>query len=181
MIERVKRWFVSCGAGRVGRRGMRVQSIVGRTRNPRVLLYRSRFVSRFGKLRHHNSARLARTKAEDSAPNLYPLAQKIDATSPENHRKPSQVDGISTKNRSWPVFGVQSRFGDVSGRVRDATGARQSRPKSDLGTPRACQEWPGDVQERARDGPKTPPGPSGAMSECVRRDKQSRTRHRNVF
>ena len=55
LIERVKRWFASCGAGRVGRRGMCVQSIVGRMRNPRVLLYRSRFVGRFGKLRHHNS------------------------------------------------------------------------------------------------------------------------------
>ena len=65
LIEQVKRWFVSCGAGRVGRAGMRVQPIVGRTRNPRVLLYRLRFVSRFGKLRHHNNARMVRMKAED--------------------------------------------------------------------------------------------------------------------
>ena len=97
LIEQVKRWFVSCGADRVGHAGMCVQPIVGRPRNPRVLLYRLRFVSRVGQLRHHNSARLARTKAEDSAPNSYQPPLKIDATSSENQRKPSQVDEKSSK------------------------------------------------------------------------------------
>ena len=85
------------------------------------------------------------------------------------------------KNRSWLVLGVQDRSGSASGRVPDAPETRQSRPKSDLGTPRARQERPGVAQERPRHGPKTLPSLSGAMSECVRRDKQSRTRHRNVF
>ena len=55
LIERVKRWIVSCGVDRESRAGKRMQPIVGRTRNSRVLLYRLRFASRFGKLRHHNS------------------------------------------------------------------------------------------------------------------------------
>ena len=77
LIEHVKRWCVSCGVGRVRRAGARLQLIVGRARNSRVLLYRVRFVCRFGKLRHQNSARMARTKAEDSAPNSYHLPAKI--------------------------------------------------------------------------------------------------------
>ena len=109
------------------------------------------------------------------------IERKSTKSRSEITEKPSQIDEKSLENRSWPVLGVQARFRDASGRVRDATWTRQSRLKSDLGTPRARQERPGDVQERARDGPKTLPGPSGAMSECVRRDKQSRTRHRNVF
>ena len=96
-------------------------------------------------------------------------------------KKPSQVDEKSSKNRSWPVLGVQGRLGDASGRVRDAPGTRQSRPRSDLGTPRACQERPGDAQERSRDGLKTVPGACGAMSERVRREKHRRVRHRNDF
>ena len=48
------------------------------------------------------------------------------------HERPSQIDEKSTKNRSWTVLGVKSRFGDVSGRVRDAPGTCQSRPRSDL-------------------------------------------------
>ena len=60
-IERVKRWSVSCGVDRESRVGERVQPIVGRTRNPCVLLYLLRFVSRFGKLGQHNNARMAWT------------------------------------------------------------------------------------------------------------------------
>ena len=146
LIERVKRWFASCGAGRVRRRGMRVQSIVGRTRNPRVLLYRSRFVSRFGKLRHHNSARLARTKAEDSAPNLYPLAQKIDATSPENHRKtePSRrkIDQKSLLAGFRRPKAFRGRVGTRSGRDRGAPKPAQERSWDAPGTPRAAGRRP---------------------------------------
>ena len=36
LIERVKRWFVSCGAGRVSCAGKCMQPIVGRTGKPRV-------------------------------------------------------------------------------------------------------------------------------------------------
>ena len=109
------------------------------------------------------------------------IERKSSKSRSEITEKPSQIDEKSLENRSWPVLGVQARFRDASWRVRDATWTRQSGLKSDLGTPRARQERPGDVQERARDGPKTLPGTSGAMSECVRRNKQSRTRHRNVF
>ena len=38
LIEHVKRWCVSCGVGRVRRAGKRLQLIVGRARNSRVLL-----------------------------------------------------------------------------------------------------------------------------------------------
>ena len=109
------------------------------------------------------------------------IERKSTKSRSEITEKPSQIDKKSMENRSWPVLGVQARFRDALGRVRDATWTRQSRLKSDLGTPRARQERPGDVQERARDGPKTLPGPSGAMSECVRHGKHSRTRHRNDF
>ena len=71
--------------------------------------------------------------------------------------KPSQIVEKSTKNRSWTVLGVKSRFGDPSGRVRDATGTRQSRPRVDLGTPRARQERPGGAQAtpgRSQDAPE---------------------------
>ena len=107
--------------------------------------------------------------------------RKSTKNRPKIHEKPSQIDEKSTKFCFWMVFGAQSRFGDTSGRVRDAPGTRQSWPKIDLGTPRARQERPGDAQERARDGPKTLPCPSGAMSECVRCGKHSRTCHRNDF
>ena len=56
LIEHVKRWCVSCGVGRVRRAGTRLQLIVGRARNSRVLLQRVRFVSRFGNLRQQNNA-----------------------------------------------------------------------------------------------------------------------------
>ena len=95
--------------------------------------------------------------------------------------KPSQIDEKLIKIRSRVVLGVQGRFGDASGRVRDAAGTRPSRLKSDLGTPRARQERPGDAQERSQEGPKTLPGRSGATPERVRRDKHRRTRHRNDF
>ena len=98
------------------------------------------------------------------------IERKSTKSRSEIIEKPSQIDEKSLENRSWPVLGVQARFRDASGRVRDATWTRQSRLKSDLGTPRARQERPGDVQERARDGPKTLPGPSGAMSECHWKD-----------
>ena len=103
---------------------------------------------------------------------------KVARKSPKNRAK---IDEKSMKIWSWLVLGVQSGSGGASGRVRDAPGTRQSRPKSDLGTPRASQERSGDDPKRARDGPKTFPGSSGAMSECVRRGKHSWTRHRSDF
>ena len=120
------------------------------------------------------SRRLSAKFVPSSCENQGKVARKSAKNRAKMHEK-------SMKIRSWLVLGVQSRFGDASERVRDAPGTRQSRPKSDLGTPRARQERSGDAQKRARDGPKTLPGPSGAMSECVRRGKHSRTRHRSDF
>ena len=96
LIEHVKRWCVSCGVGRVRRAGTRLQLIVGRARNSRVLLQRVRFVSRFGNLRHQNNARMARTKAEDSAPNSYHLPAKIKEQTLGKQRK---TEPKSAKNR----------------------------------------------------------------------------------
>ena len=174
MIERVKRWFASCGAGRVGRQGMCVQSIIGRTRNPRVLLYRSRFVSRFGKLRHHNSARLARTKAEDSAPNVYPLAQKIDATSLENQRKTEpnrrkivEKSFLAGFRRPRPFRG---RGGTRSGRDLDAPKPSQERSWDAPGSPRAAGRRPRASPGRSQDAP----GPVRSdVGVCATRQAQS--------
>ncbi len=110
---------------------------------------------------------------------------KIERKSTKNRskmdEKPSQIDEKSSKNRSWPGLGVQSRFGDASGRVRDAPGTRQRRPGIDLGPPRARQERPKVGQERTRDEPTTLPGLSGATSERMRRDKYCRKRRENDF
>ena len=80
LIERVKRWFVSCGVDREGRAGKGMQPIVGRTRNPRVLIYRLRFVSRFGKLSQHNNATMAQTKAQTCEHQLQPKLKKKAVT-----------------------------------------------------------------------------------------------------
>ena len=89
----------------------------------------------------------------------------------ENSEKPSQIGKKSMKNRSWLVFGVQSRSGGASERVRDGPGVAKAGPGAILGRP-----------GRAKSGRETPlPGPSRATSECVRRDNHSQTRHRNDF
>ena len=157
LIEHVKRWFASCGAGRVSRAGKRMQPIVGRTCNPRVLLYCLRFVSRFGKLRHHNSARLAQTKAEDSAPNVYPLAQKIDATSLENQRKTEpnrrkivEKSFLAGFRRPRPFRG---RGGTRSGRDLDAPKPSQERSWDTPGSPRAAGRRPRASPGRSQDAP----------------------------
>ena len=109
--------------GRVSRAGKRVQPIDGRTRNPRVLLYRLRFVSRFGKLGPHNNTGIARTKAKDSAPNSQQHPSKFDEKSIESRRKtkPNRREIVQKSlsggfGRSKPFRG---RAGTRSGRLVD--------------------------------------------------------------
>ena len=159
LIEQVKRWFVSCGADRVGHAGMCVQPIVGRPRNPRVLLYRLRFVGRVGnlKLRHHNSARLARTKAEDSAPNSYQLPLKIDAASSENQRKTEPSRRKIVEKSLLAGFGRPRPFrghvGTRSGRARDAPKPAQERSWDAPGAPSAAGRRPRATPGRSQDDP----------------------------
>ena len=87
----------------------------------------------------------------------------------------------SMKNRSWLVWGVQSRSGGASERVRDGPGRRQSRAGSDLGTPRASQDRPGSVQKPYRAGPKTPLDDPGALRERLWCTERCRRRLRKDF
>ena len=157
MIEHVKRWCVSCGVGRVRRAGKRLQLIVGRARNSRVLLQRVRFVSRFGNLRHQNNARMARTKAEDSAPNSYQLPLKIDATSSENQRKTEPSRRKIVEKSLLAGFGrpkpFRGRVGTRSGRARDVPKPAQERSWDAPGAPRAVGRRPKASPGRSQDAP----------------------------
>ena len=95
--------------------------------------------------------------------------------------KPSQNSENSRKHHSWAVSGVQRRFGDASGRIWDAPGTRQSRPRVDLGAPWASQEQPGVVPKRLRAGPETHLGRTGALPKRVRHTEHRETRSRNDF
>ena len=90
---------------------------------------------------------------------------RLERKSTKNHsnigENPSQIAPKSTKNRSWAVWGAQSRLGDASRRARDGFWTPKCRPKADLGTPRASQERPRAVQRHRRGAPEMlqePPG-----------------------
>ena len=139
--------------GRVSRAGKRVQPIDGRTRNPRVLLYRLRFACCFGKLGQHNNARRARTKAEGAAPKTYENRAKIDQKSVGNHRKNRAK---STKNR-WKIdLGRFWASKPGSGTRRGAFGTRLGRAQAGS---RAILGRPG-LAKSGRETSKSEPGTS---------------------
>ena len=150
LIERVKRWFVSCGASRVRCAGRRMQPIGGRTWNLRVLLYRVRFLSCSGKLRQHNNARRARTKAEGVAPKTYENRAKINQKSVGNHRKTEpnrrKIVGKSILAGFGRPMSFRERVRMRSGQARDAPKLSQERSWGAPGVPRA-----GETVTRARD------------------------------
>ena len=131
---------------RVSRAGKRVQPIDGRTRNPRVLLYRLRFACCFGKLGQHNNARRARTKAEGAAPKTYENEAKIDQKSVGNHRKTEpnrrKIVGKSILAGFGRPSPVQGRVGARSGRDLDAPKPAQERSWDAPGSPRAAGRRP---------------------------------------
>ena len=151
LIERVKRWFVSYGAVVwVVRASACSPSMDGReTRAFYFIVCVLHVVSANSGSTTTQEGRGRKQRAQHQR--RMKIERKSTKSRSEITEKPSQIDEKSLENRSWPVLGVQARFRDASGRVRDATWTRQSRLKSDLGTPRARQERPGDVQERARD------------------------------
>ena len=156
----------------MSRAGKRVQPIDGRTRNPRVLLYRLRFACCFGKLGQHNNARRARTKAEGAAPKTYENRANIDQKSVGNHRK------TEPNRRKFVGKSLLAGFG----RPRPFQGRVGARSRRDLDAPKPAQErsWdaPGaqrELENRSQsNNPKTVPERSGAMSERVWRVEHCR-------
>ena len=130
----------------MSRAGKRVQPIDGRTRNPRVLLYRLRFACCFGKLGQHNNARRARTKAEGAAPKTYENKAKIDQKSVGNRRKTEpnrrKIVGKSILAGFGRPSPVQGRVGARSGRDLDAPKPAQERSWDAPGSPRAAGRRP---------------------------------------
>ena len=130
----------------MSRAGKRVQPIDGRTRNPRVLLYRLRFACCFGKLGQHNNARRARTKAEGAAPKTYENRAKIDQKSVGNHRKTEpnrrKIVGKSILAGFGRPSPVQGRVGARSGRDLDAPKPAQEQSWDAPGSPRAAGRRP---------------------------------------
>ena len=76
---------------------------------------------------------------------------------------------------------AQGRFEDAPGRPCDGSGLPKSRPRSDLGTPRACQERQGTAQKGPWTGFQTLPDRPGAVSKRVWSSERCRTRPRNDF
>ena len=141
----------------MSRAGKRVQPIDGRTRNPRVLLYRLRFACCFGKLGQHNNARRARTKAEGAAPKTYENRTKIDQKSVGNHRKTEpnrrKIVGKSILAGFGRPSPVQGRVGARSGRDLDAPKPAQERSWDAPGSPRAAGRRPRASPGRSQDAP----------------------------
>ena len=166
----------------MSRAGKRVQPIDGRTRNPRVLLYRLRFACCFGKLGQHNNARRARTKAEGAAPKTYENRAKIDQKSVGNHRKTEPNRRKFVGKSLLAGFGrprpFQGRVGARSGRDLDAPKPAQERSWDAPGSPRAAGRRPRASPGRSQDAP----GPVRSdVGVCATRQAKSDTSSERIF
>ena len=110
---------------------------------------------------------------------------KIERNSTTNRsrieKKSMQIDLESTKIRSWPVWGAQSRSGDALGCACDGPRSPKSDPRSGFGAPRARQERPGIVQKSPWVDPQTLPDCSGAVSQRFGASKGVEHNHGTIF
>ena len=169
----------------MSRAGKRVQPIDGRTRNPRVLLYRLRFACCFGKLGQHNNARRARTKAEGAAPKTYENRAKIDQKSVGNHRKTEpnrrKIVGKSILAGFGRPSPVQGRVGARSGRDLDAPKPAQERSWDAPGSPRAAGRRPRASPGRSQDAPGPVRSDVGVCATRQAKSDASSERFLDVF
>ena len=79
--------------------------------------------------------------------------RRLERKSTKKHsnidKNPRRMAPKSPKNPSWAVLGVQSRFGDASGRVQDGFLTPKCCPRADLGSLRTSQERSRAVQKHA--------------------------------
>ena len=126
LMEHVKRWCVSCGVGRVRRAGKRLQLIVGRARNSRVLLQRVRLsvVSATSGTRTTHEWRGRKQKTQRQIRTIF--LRKSRKRRSENSEKPSQnrrkIDEKSPKMCSWAALGAWEHRTDALGRVQESPG-----------------------------------------------------------
>ena len=109
------------------------------------------------------------------------LERKATKNRSKIDKNPFQTDPTSTKNRSWVVLAVRSRFEDAPGCARDGLRTPKCHSKTDLGTPGARQQRPGPVQKRPRAVPETSQDPSGDPSEHMWDTTRRRTHLQSDF
>ena len=174
MIERVKRWLAGCGVDRESRVGKLERP---HARRPRNLHFFFLFAFCLSIVVSDRAEKKENTQRESH--------MKVERTSTKNRskidRKSTKIDEKSMKIRSWVVLGAQGRFGDAPGHAQDGSEKPNSRPRADLGAPRASQEQPGVVQKRPMAGPETHLGRTGTLPERVRHIEPRQTRSRNDF
>ena len=109
--------------------------------------------------------------------------KKNDGTHERSNMKANQqatkMDQKLAKIRSWTVLDAQSRFENAPACACDGSGSPKGRPRSDLRTPRACQQRQGTVQKDLWAGPQTLPNRPGVVSKQVWSSQRYRTRPGN--